>query len=362
MLTVAYGSPLGEARFDAIESFLLANSDRRAEYGATQKKNLERLVALHRAEVFGVDRLDANETALVAEALEWKSGIVQEIQRPGLKARTFVPMEDTVPTGAKSYTYEVWDGTGMAQLIVNYGDDVALVGVKAGEETAKLVHYGLGYEVTLEDLEAAAFSGMPIQTRKAQEVIRGFESRLELVAALGDSDAGFTGLFNHPNLPIISAAAPGTGSTTTWLASSDKTAEEILGDMNTLVDTVGDNTKGAEEPDTLIVPRTRWRFIQKTPVETGTGGDRRTILQEFQNRNPGIEVGWWHQADTASAADGPAALCYQRSLRAVKMEVQEARSLAPFQKTSMVQQFDSRARYGAVEYRLPLSGVRMDGV
>ena len=358
MLYIEYTDKLSPLRFDMIEEIYDQCGGQKLSTQA--RENLRTAFAVHRAQVFGVHRLDANETGLVERDLRHKSAEVMRIARPGLKADLFVPMVDTVPVGATTHSYEVWDSTGMAELIANGGDDVALVGVKAGEVVYRLYEYGLGYLITVQEMEVAAFAGVPLPTEKAQEVTRGFDTRKELLAAKGNSENNFTGIFNHPNLPVVSATLPDSGTLTGWF-EGEKTPAGMLADLNLMVDTIDDNTKSVEEPDAIVLPRRHFRYAQKTPVETGAGGDRRTILDEFQNHNPGVQVGWWHACDRASGSNEPGALCYRRHPEVVRMEAQQPKQHPPLRQ-NFAQKFLSRARYGAVEWRRPLAGVLMEGI
>ena len=360
-LSVMYRKPIPALRFDSVKAHFASLSEHAS---AMTKENWDQLhdaLLIHRAEVYGVERLDADETALVELALEARSGHLQETKRAALKARLLIPMEDTIAPGADSYSSEIWDDAGMAELVGSYTDDIAMVGLNAKKYTVTLADYALGYQLSIKDLEAAAFTGTPLPTRKAKAVIKGFEARLEITAAFGDSAAGFTGFFNHANLPVISAAAPGTGSDATW-DGGDKTAEEVVDDMTTMVNTVQANTQYVEEVDTVLVPPDLFLFIQKTLVGVGTRSNPPTILDEFRRLNPGISVAGWHQCSTGGASSTPCAIAYRRDIEALKMEVKEPSPLPAFQRNAMVSEHVSRGRYGAVEWRLPLSAVRMDGV
>ena len=347
-------------RMDAVEAFFNQNTTGPRLTAEAREKLLQALVR-HRAETVGVDRMDANDTAVLQNMLEHRTGRILEIQRPEYKARKLVPTKDTVPWGATTGYYEQWDRAGMAKLIANYGDDVAMVGVEAKKVPFEFREYALGYELTIQDLEAAAFANVPLPTKKAAAMEEGFERRFEQCAAVGDSEAGTTGLLNHPNVPVLNAAAPASGSTTTWLASSHKTAEEVLADLETLWATPRLTTKGIESIDTIVLPLNRLMYLQNTPVEAGTGGDRRSIMREFKERHADVQFTDWHFTETASSARGPVAMGYLRSERALSIEAKAPKSQPP-QAKNFATQWISRARYGAVEFQLPLSAVIMEGI
>ena len=84
-----------------------------------------------RANMYGVERLDAGETALFGRQLEYISTRIRETKRPELKWRTFVPVSSEAPAGAESWSYWMWDAAGMAEIVTNYADDIRKVGVQA---------------------------------------------------------------------------------------------------------------------------------------------------------------------------------------------------------------------------------------
>src|ERR1700753_1826899 len=85
-------------------------------------KQIMRAMANTRADMFGMERLDANETALFGRQLEYVSTRIRETKRPELKWRSFVPVSNEAPAGAETWSYTMWDAAGMAEIVTNYAD------------------------------------------------------------------------------------------------------------------------------------------------------------------------------------------------------------------------------------------------
>jgi hypothetical protein len=60
---------------------------------------------VHRAAVFGEDRLDANETAVLTQQLEYMRARTADVERPAFRARQFVPVTSEVDPGADTWAY-----------------------------------------------------------------------------------------------------------------------------------------------------------------------------------------------------------------------------------------------------------------
>ncbi len=331
-------------------------------FDAAEIDQLYRLMVLHRAELYGTDRLDANETMVLTSQLEQMRARTADILRPEFKARRLVPVTSEVDPGAESWAYSQWDQAGMAKIVANYADDIPKVATFAKKFTAPIETLSLSYEWSWLDMQRAARAGLALQARKAQAVRLGFEQRIEEIAAIGIVDTGATGLLNNANVPQINAGAPGTGSDATW-TGGDKTAQEILDDLIAMEDAMLTNTKGVHRADTLVLPLTRFRYIQKTALSTEAGASpTETILSVFLEKSLGIrDVDWWHYADTADGGN-PRAVMYRRDPTVVHLEIPLEQQELPPQAKNLAMQVISVGRIGGVAFEYPLGAVYMDGI
>src|SRR5688572_4127359 len=172
-------------------------------------------------------RLDANETTALVQQLEHQLAIEKEIGYTPLKTLSFFPVSREIDPGAETWSYEEWDHVGMAKIIANYADDLPMVDVIAKKITGVVQSAGVGYMYSRQDLRRAAKSGKPLSARRRRAARLAFDRLMDKIAAVGDAKAKLRGVLTHPNLPIIAAATPGTGTDTTW-PGGDKTSKEIL--------------------------------------------------------------------------------------------------------------------------------------
>jgi hypothetical protein len=324
--------------------------------------NVVLAMAHTRAQLYGIERLDANETALFGRDLEYISARLREIHRPQLKWRQFVPVTSEAPAGAETWSYKMWDALGMAEIVANYADDIRRVGVTAQKFTYDIATWALGYDYTVLDIERASMAGVNYQNQQADAVRRGFELRFERIASLGQTGTNIKGLLNHPNVPVIAATTVGAGSA--WGAGT-KTPDDVLKDMIAAEDSIVTATQGVESPDTLLLPLAKFRYIQNTPVYTGAGSDPEdTILSVYLRRSAYVtNVDWWLPLATAnSAGTGARALWYRRDPRYVHFELTMPPRELPPQTKNLALSVESWTRAGGVCWEYPLSAVYMDGI
>lgn len=336
-------------------------SDERLD--AAGVENVYRALIVHRAELYGRDRLDANETAILDLQLEQMRARVVEVLRPEYKARRLIPVTSEMDPGSESWAYAVWDRAGMAKVVANYSDDIPKVAVMAKKFSFTQETIALGYEWSWLDMQRTAKAGVPLKARKSAAVREGFEARIEEIAAIGIRDTGATGLLNNVNVPVMNAAAPAAGGSTAW-DGGKKTPWEILGDMQAMEEAIVNSTKGVHRPDTLLLPMRRLRYLAKTPMSMLNGANPRdTILKVFLEQSETIRnVDWWRYCDTAGPGGTPRAVAYRRDPTHVHLEIPLEQQELPPQAKNLSLEVNSVGRIGGVAWEYPLGAVYMDGI
>lgn len=334
---------------------------------SAQVDNLHAAFIAHRAELFGLDRLDASETAILGALgqLEFMRQRENDRKRPVLKGRLLVPVTHEVPPGATSASYSTWDERGMAELIANPADDVHMVGVEAEKFLFDLYAFGAGYQFSVDEIEAAAFSGTPLQSKLAKAKVGAFERRVEAISASGHPGTALTGLLNHASVPLIQAAAAAGGANAPAWDGADKTPAEILTDLLTMEDTIITQSNEVEAPTTLALPLTHLRIIQNTELAPGTGAPAtETILKVFLDRSQSVtDVEAWLPCALADAAGtGPRACMYRRHPDVVHHEIPLEPTEYPPQAVNFAMKVLSRMKSGGVWWEYPLAGIYMDAL
>ena len=210
-------------------------------------------------------RLDADETNMLALALEQMRTRVYEVEYPETKVRQLFPIASDIDPGADSFAYEITDYAGDVSVISddNAGDDPAGVETKSTKVTNGVITIGNGFRYTIHDMRRAAFSGRPLQARKALAQRRVFERGLDRIAAFGAPGEGIAqGICNW---------ATGTGSTqvrstamtaASWDATPD--AAGMVSDLNRAVSEMIVDSEELHSPNTLILPVAEFLRLSQT--------------------------------------------------------------------------------------------------
>lgn len=298
---------------------------------------------------WGAFNMDANEGVIFARQLEYVESRAYEVKYPTLKGRELFPVDYSVPTGAETFTYRMYDHQGAFNLITNYGDDFKRVNVTGVEVTGKVHSFGASVEYSVQDLRAAAMAGLPLQDHEVRAARRASEQKLDDIILNGEANGNLYGIMTHPNIP--NAAVPnGAGGTPEW---STKTPDEILADLNDIVTDMVELTKGVEAPDTLILPIAQYEIINNT-ARSDTSDT--TILQFFLQNNMHIRtVESWYKLKEAGAGSTDVMIAYRNDPEVIQTVIPQEFEMFPPQEKNMAFNVPCHSRFGGTRIRYPLA-------
>lgn len=300
-------------------------------------------------------RLDAGETAAFARQLQWIETEIYVTEYPANMARTYIPVDGSVPTWAESFVWRIWNYAAMAEMITRFSDDLPAVDVMAAEKIQKIESLGASFGYSIQDLRAASRLNMPLDKEKGELARQTIENKIENLAVFGDATVGMPGFVNMPNVPILSSPTDLTGN---WLSGA--TPKEILADLHAMPNAVDENTKGTHRADTTLLPRKHYRHIATTTLNDFTS---ETILTTFLKQSDTVKsVGQWNYLDQADGSGGPLAVCYQRNPRVVKLVIPQEFEMLPPQPKNLAFGIPCHARIGGVSWRYPLAAVYAVGL
>jgi hypothetical protein len=227
-------------------------------------------------------RMDADETNMLALALEQMRTKVYEADYPELKARAMLSVASDIDTGAESFAYEETDEVGIAKVITNWAAPLPGVETSGRKLTQGIVSIGTGYTYSIQDMRRAAFAGRPLEARKAVAARRAFERKIDELAAIGgETTAGISkGVCNR-------TAGTGSGqvrSTAMTAAAWDSTpvAADMLADLQKLVSEFVTDGKELYEPKRLAMPLVHYMRALHTMF---TDGRPESVLTRFLANN-----------------------------------------------------------------------------
>lgn len=170
---------------------------------------------------------------------------------PELSSFALFPHTSEADPGDETVTYYSYSRTGMANIIHNYATDLPRADVKGEPETAHIKSVGDSYGYSVQEMRASRKSGKGLDHRKAEAARYAVDVMLNKIAWAGDKENRLMGVLTKTNNIPVTTATAGKGGSAKW---KDKTADEILADINGYMATVSRNTKNVERPDTLALP------------------------------------------------------------------------------------------------------------
>lgn len=275
----------------------------------------------------GSRRLDAGESALLARALIYMKAKSVDVQYAPTKWREIFENNTNteVPLGADKVSTPQFDQLGAFTQIANGANDLTNIDVSQGETLNKFIPYGAKISYTVFDLARAAFSGIPLDTKKQQAARMSWERQLDGIAAIGDSAAGIYGISNHPNIQSISTNNAGTWAT----KAAAGNMLQIVDDVNKLCKSVISTTDGNVEPDTLIMGVAHHALIATTPLSLANASNV-TVLDFILRSNPWIKrVIPWQRLETAGGSGLPRVIAFSTRTDVCEFMINDLSLLAP---------------------------------
>lgn len=198
-------------------------------------------------------RFDSAEDASIffARELDYIKAKSYDKVYPEFTALNHFPITHEVPEGAETTTYYSYEKTGMAAIISNYATDLPRADVKGSPSTAHIKSLGDSYGYSVQEMRASRMAGKSLDTRKA-EAARYANDRLQnRIAFAGDEKNNLVGILSkNNNIPLYTLKTV-DGDKTAW---ADKSASEILDDVNGMFKMQSKLTQDVERPDTLALP------------------------------------------------------------------------------------------------------------
>ncbi len=199
-------------------------------------------------------RFDSAQDASMffARELDFIKSKTYDKEYPEFTALKVFPVTSEVNAGAETVTYYSYEKTGMAKIISNYATDLPRADVKGEPTTAQIRSIGDSYGYSVQEMRASRMAGKNLDARKAAAARYQIDYLLNKIAWAGDSTTGLMGvLSSENNIPLYTIPNNAGGTSTAW---ADKTAAEIMTDINGMMKFVSKSTKNVEKPDTLCLP------------------------------------------------------------------------------------------------------------
>jgi hypothetical protein len=157
-------------------------------------------------------------------------------------------------TGGITPTGKAWAG--------KIGNTIPDIGLDIGKTTSPLLLWAQGISFTVPELESAMKLGRPIDAQKYEGLRIKHQMDIDEQVYAGDSETGHVGLFNNPAVST-STVSNGASGSPHW---AQKTPDEILADVNTLLNEVWRASGWAVIPTELRLPPQQYGYLVSQKV------------------------------------------------------------------------------------------------
>ena len=139
------------------------------------------------------------------------------------------------------------------------------ISVDIKKQTFPLTPWGMELKYTVLELESAAKLGRPIDQQKYEGLQLKHQMDIDEMVYIGDTSLGQYGLVNQPSSVVtnVTNVVSGVSGSKLW---SQKTADEILRDVNDMLTSVWSASAYQVIPEILLIPPTQFGFISTTKV------------------------------------------------------------------------------------------------
>jgi hypothetical protein len=287
------------------------------------------------------------------EQLDYVMNMVVREEFPELAMSNgmLVPITNQVDYRAETFSYTLMTAVGEAKILSNGGTDVPLVNNYVQKKMGIIRTLVDGYEITLEDLEAAQYAGVNISAELAITARRVIEEGLDRLGYLGASENGLLGLFTLPN--VTRETAPNNGNvnggtnSTRWI---NKTGEQIYGEITSFLTRMRQATRSIEKPEILMIPQAQYDRISELVFPANTDQTLLKFILETQRANPsGIkDIVPVEMLAGAGTGGTDLMIAYQKNASKIRYEIPLDFEQRPPQEVGFSNRVVCRARTGGI--------------
>lgn len=314
--------------------------------------------------IINSNRMDADLGLYFARELEKVKSNTYDVRYPELTATRIIPVSTDAGPGAESITYHQYDQVGMAKIISNYSTDLPRIDLVGKEFTSKVKSIGASYGYSVQDIRAAKTAGKPLEQRKANAARRANDQEANRIAYFGDTKHNMKGLFTHPNvtayvLPMdgtLNGAVAGTAAAAKFI---NKTADQVVRDLNGMANKIIELTGGVEQANTLLLSQNIHGDIA---VRARSATTDTTILDFFLAKSPYIKsVEVIPECATAGTGGTELVMMYNKSSDKLTLELPQMFEQFPPEAKGLEFTIACHSRIGGVIIYYPLSLIKAEG-
>lgn len=249
------------------------------------------------------------------------------------------------------------DIAGVAQYIGGKSFDIPNTSVNLTQGITSFHLGGVGYELSLQEVNRASRMNVPIDGRKATAARKVAEKFIYDKVIRGSTVKNFTGLINNAGVPTASAP------TGTW---GTATPAQILTDFNTALTDVYTNSGETAVANTVLLPTAKFLFLNNTQL-TNTGDSLLSFVMKNNSytavtKQP-LDIRPSRELATAGASSTARMIAYEKSPDNMEFFLPGMFEFLPlFPTSSMSWRVDGVMNVGQLEIYRPKTVSYRDGL
>lgn len=306
-------------------------------------------------------RFDSAEDASIffARELDYIKSKSYDKIYPEFTALNNFPITHEVPEGAESTTYYSYEKTGIADIISNYATDLPRADVKGNPTTAMVKSVGNSYGYSVQDMRASRMAGKSLDVRKAEAARYAVDRKINEIAFAGDKKHNLMGMLSPENdIPLYTLST--VGDRTSW---KDKSASEILVDINGMFAYQAKLTQNVERADTLAIPPAEFIDISTRQIPNTGYTVKKFLLENAPYLKDIISAPELSADNTATNPYGAnVAMLYTNSADKFSLEIPMAFYQYPLQNRNLEVIVPCEERVAGIIMYYPLSALIAVGV
>ena len=305
---------------------------------------------------------DATTLSFVQSQLSHIETNVYRKQYPDIQYPELIPVDTSANEWAASVTFYSMDAVGQAKFISGNSDDIPVVGINKSQFQNGIHMAGIGYQFNIEEVNQAQMLGVSLQSEDASMARRAYEEFIDdKLLVTGDAAKGMNSLVNYPGVAVV-AAPVGAGGTSLW---SDKTADEVLVDINNLLSGVWIDSRTVEIADTLLMSEQAFVKMSNKRIP----GTTMTLLAYVLANNVltlrtgrPLTVRTVRGLEAAGAGGVERVVAYRRDPEVLKAHIPMPHRFLPMQIRNLQFVVPGIFRFGGLEIRRPGAIRYLDGI
>ena len=327
-----------------------------ADYAALMASNIAPTLAGNKQM-----RFDSAEDASIffARELDYIKSKSYDKIYPEFTALNNFPITHEVPEGAETMTYYSYEKTGMAAIISNYATDLPRADVKGSPTTAYVKSIGDSYGYSIQEMRASRMAGKSLDTRKAEAARYAIDRKTNEIAFAGDKEHKLMGMLSDDNnIPLYTLAT--IDSKSSW---KEKSAAEILADINGMFAYQSRITQDVERADTLALPPAVYIDISTRQIPNTGYTVKKFLLENAPYLKDIISAPELSAENTATNPYGvDVAMLYTNSAEKFSLEIPMAFYQYPLQNRNLEVIVPCEERVAGIVLYYPLSALLAVGV